>query len=78
MRNAKNKEPQGTSHTLCTWLESLTMSIVCVCCVVGFFMCGGVLLASLDDPVPVIVLACLFCAGTMVSAGEVMKPPKRG
>jgi hypothetical protein len=40
-------------------------------------MCGGVLLASLDDPVPVIVLACLFCAGTMVSAGEVMKPPKR-
>lgn len=40
-------------------------------------MCGGVLLASLNDPVPVVTLAYLFAAGTMVSAGEVMKPAKR-
>lgn len=75
MRTAEKQSHSG--DTFCSWLMSLTMSIVCVCCVTGFFMCGGVLLASLDDPVPVIVLACLFCAGTMVSAGEVMKPPKR-
>lgn len=78
MSKTRRKEPKGASQIVCKWLESLTMSIVCVCCVAGFFMCGGVLLASLDDPVPVIVLACLFCAGTMVSAGEVMKPTKRG
>lgn len=77
MRTKRKQEPQGASQTMCKWLESVTMSIVCLCCVIGFFMCGGVLLASLDDPVPVVVLACLFCAGTMVSAGEVMKPPKR-
>lgn len=78
MSSKKKSKPDGASQTMCKWLESVTMSIVCVCCVMGFFMCGGVLLASLDDPVPVIVLACLFCAGTMVSAGEVMKSPKRG
>ncbi|NKB43575.1 MAG: hypothetical protein GKS03_04775 [Alphaproteobacteria bacterium] len=77
MSNARNKKPDGTSQAVCSWIESLTMGVVCVSCVTGFFMCGGVLLASLDDPVPVIVLACLFSAGTMVSAGEVMKPAKR-
>lgn len=76
MSTKKKSEPQGASQLVCRWLESLTMSIVCVCCVIGFFMCGGVLLASLNDPVPVIVLGCLFAAGTMVSAGEVMKPGK--
>ncbi|MBT4740884.1 MAG: hypothetical protein HOH20_11130 [Rhodospirillaceae bacterium] len=77
MSKTRKQEPRGASQAVCSWIESLTMAVICICCVIGFFMCGGVLLASLDDPVPVIVLACLFCAGTMVSAGEVMKPPKR-
>jgi hypothetical protein len=58
-------------------LENATLLIVCLCCIGGVFMCGAVLLASLHDPVPIIILACLFAAGTMVSASELTKPLKR-
>ena len=58
-------------------LENATLLIICLCCIGGVFMCGAVLLASLHDPVPIIILACLFAAGTMVTAGELTKPGKR-
>ena len=58
-------------------IENATLIIVCLGCILGFFMCSAVLIAMLHDPVQVIVLACLFAAGTMVTASEVMKPAKR-
>ena len=58
-------------------LENVTLLIICICCIGGVFMCGAVLLASLHDPVPIVILACLFTAGTMVTASELTKPGKR-
>ncbi|MEQ8734348.1 MAG: hypothetical protein RIC29_05455 [Rhodospirillaceae bacterium] len=74
---AYKAKPARASSLLFKTLENLTLLVVCICCVGGVFLCGAVLLASLHDPVPIIILACLFAAGTMVSASELTKPLKK-
>lgn len=57
-------------------MEGSLWVIVAVICSVGMFLCGGVLVAMLDNPVPVIALACVFAAGCIVSVRELIGPPK--
>ena len=73
---AKTKT-QRTTNVAFALAEGLVLGLVCLSCITGMFLCGGVLIAMLHDPAPVIMLACLFCAGTMVTVGEVLKPVKR-
>ena len=77
MSSPKNIKTQRNTNVAFAALEGLVLSIVCLSCIIGMFLCGGVIFVMLHDPMPVIVLACLFTAGTMVTVGEVMKPVKR-
>ena len=77
MSTTANSKAHRNTNVAMAAVEGLVLSVVCLSCIVGMFLCGGVIFAMLHDPLPVLVLACLFCAGTMVTVGEVMKPVKR-
>jgi len=77
MKRTKPTHSHGSTDTAFALIENFVLILMCLGCILGVFLCVGVMIAMLDNLVPVITLACLFCAGTMVTASEVLKP-KRG
>lgn len=77
MKHTRPTHSHGSADTAFALIENFVLILMCLGCILGVFLCVGVMVAMLDNLVPVITLACLFCAGTMVTASEVMKPKRR-
>lgn len=78
MKTNRPTHSNGSADTAFALIENFVLILMCLGCILGVFLCVGVMIAMLDNLVPVVTLACLFCAGTMVTASEVMKPKGRG
>lgn len=77
MKTNRPTHSHGSADKAFVLIENFVLILMCLGCILGVFLCVGVMIAMLDNLVPVVTLACLFCAGTMVTAGEVMKPKRR-
>jgi hypothetical protein len=73
MTSPPNKRPEGKPDVhkkpkkRLEWYVYVGLIVVCV---LGIFLCGAMIPAYLDDPVPLIVLAGLFAAGAFAAASQ--------